>query len=113
MRPGSFSAEEQFGTVFAGTALLDWLRDRDVDTITLLGHMTDDCVLASGAIDLVDEAGPVDARTVHTTLLALLHSTWAAVADTDQWSQAVASGAALTGSDLVVSATQGAARLAG
>jgi nicotinamidase-related amidase len=125
--PGSFSAEKQYGTVFAGTGLLDWLRERDVDTITLVGYMTNNCVLASaaeaethglsvevlsdatGAIDLVNEAGSADARTVHTTLLALLHSNWAAVTDTDQWSQAVGTGAALTGSNLVVSATHAAA----
>jgi nicotinamidase-related amidase len=130
LQPGTFRAEKQYGTVFAGTGLLDWLRERDVDTITLVGYMTNNCVLASaaeaethglsaevlsdatGAIALTNEAGSVDARTVHTTLLALLHSNWAAVADTDQWTQAVGAGTALPGSNLVVSATQGAARTA-
>jgi nicotinamidase-related amidase len=124
VQPGSFSAEKQFGTVFAGTGLLDWLRERDVDTITLVGYMTNNCVLASaaeaethglavevlsdatGAIDLSNEAGSVDARTVHTTLLALLHSNWAAVADTARWSEAVSAGTALAGSNLVVSASR-------
>jgi nicotinamidase-related amidase len=130
LRPGSFHAEKQYGTVFAGTGLVDWLREQDVDTITLVGYMTNNCVLASaaeaethglavevladatGAIGLSNAAGSVDARTVHTTLLALLHSNWAAVADTDEWTQAIEAGTALPGSDLVVSATQGAARSA-
>jgi nicotinamidase-related amidase len=128
VQPGSFHAEKRYGTVFAGTGLLDWLRERDVDTLSLVGYMTNNCVLASaaeaethglsvevlsdatGAIDISNEAGSVDARTVHTTLLALLHSNWAAVADTDQWTRAVTAGTALSGSNLVVSATQGAAR---
>jgi nicotinamidase-related amidase len=125
---GAFRSEKQFGTVFAGTGLRDWLRERDVDTITLVGFMTNNCVLASaaeaethglavevlsdatGAIALSNEAGSVDARTLHTTLMALLHSNWAAVTDTDGWVQAVGSGAPLAGSNLVVSAMQGAAR---
>ena len=125
---GAFRSEKQFGTVFAGTGLRDWLRERDVDTITLVGFMTNNCVLASaaeaethglavevlsdatGAIALSNEAGSVDARTLHTTLMALLHSNWAAVTDTDGWLRAVGSGAPLAGSNLVVSATQGAAR---
>lgn len=125
---GAFRSEKQFGTVFAGTGLRDWLRERDVDTIALVGFMTNNCVLASaaeaethglavevlsdatGAIALSNEAGSVDARTLHTTLMALLHSNWAAVTDTDGWVQAVGSGAPLAGSNLVVSATQGAAR---
>ena len=125
---GAFRSEKQFGTVFAGTGLRDWLRERDVDTITIVGFMTNNCVLASaaeaethglavevlsdatGAIALSNEAGSVDARTLHTTLMALLHSNWAAVTDTDGWLRAVGSGAPLAGSNLVVSAMQGAAR---
>lgn len=127
LQPGVFRAEKQFGTVFAGTGLVDWLRDGDIDTITLVGYMTNNCVLASaaeaethglsveilsdatGAINITNEAGSTDARTVHTTLLALLNSNWAAVADTARWTDAVRSGAALEKSNLVVSALQGAA----
>ncbi len=125
---GAFRSEKRFGTVFAGTGLRDWLREQDVDTIALVGFMTNNCVLATaaeaethglsvevlsdatGAIALANEAGSVDARTLHTTLMALLHSNWAAVTDTEGWVQAVGSGDGLPGSNLVVSATQGAAR---
>jgi nicotinamidase-related amidase len=123
----AFRAEKQFGTVFAGTGLLDALRERDVDTITLVGYMTNNCVLASaaeaethglavevlsdatGAIALGNEAGTVDARTVHTVLLALLQSNWAAVTDTAGWVAALGSSDALPGSNLVASATRGRA----
>ncbi|MBB2914093.1 nicotinamidase-related amidase [Streptosporangium becharense] len=124
------SVVKQYGTVFAGTDLLAWLRDRQIDTITLVGYMTNNCVLASaaeaethglaaevlsdatGAINIANEAGFADAKTVHTTLLALFNSNFAAVADTATWSGAVAAGRPLPKSDLGTSAVTGAQRAA-
>ncbi|MBO0984530.1 isochorismatase family protein [Rathayibacter sp. SD072] len=121
------SITKQYGTVFAGTDLLARLRERDVDTITLVGYMTNNCILASaaeaethgltaevlsdatGAIAISNAAGSVDAETVHTTLLALLNSNFAAVGTTDEWIDAVSTGAALPKSDLGSSAVAGAA----
>ncbi|NQX05462.1 isochorismatase family protein [Rathayibacter sp. VKM Ac-2856] len=121
------SITKQYGTVFAGTDLLAWLREHDVDTITLVGYMTNNCILASaaeaethglsaevlsdatGAIAISNAAGSVDAETVHTTLLALLNSNFAAVASTAAWTEALASGEALPQSDLGSSAVAGAA----
>jgi nicotinamidase-related amidase len=119
------SLVKQFGSAYAGTDLAEWLRKHDVDTVTLAGYMTNNCVLASaveaeflgfttevlsdatGAINLANEAGSADAKTVHTTLLALLNSNWAAVADTDTWTDALAAQRALPGSDLGSSAVAG------
>ena len=121
------SITKQYGTVFAGTDLLAWLREHDVDTITLVGYMTNNCILASaaeaethglaaevlsdatGAIAISNAAGSVDAETVHTTLLALLNSNFAAVGTTDEWIDAVSADAALPKSDLGSSAVAGAA----
>ncbi|MFB2585882.1 isochorismatase family protein [Herbiconiux liukaitaii] len=119
---------KSYGSVFAGTDLAEWLREREIDTVTLVGYMTNNCVLASaveaeyagfaievlsdatGAIHLANDAGSADARTVHETLMALLHSNWAAVTDTAAWTSAVDAGASLTGSDLGSSAAAGAGR---
>ncbi|MEU8242400.1 cysteine hydrolase family protein [Actinoplanes missouriensis] len=116
---------KSYSSVFAGTGLDDRLRDQGVDTVTFVGFMTNNCVLASaaaaeplgfavevlsdatGAINLSNEAGSVTAQQVHETLMALLHSNFAAVADTATWTAAVDAGAALPGSNLVVSATAG------
>jgi nicotinamidase-related amidase len=124
------SVVKQYGTVFAGTDLLAWLREREIDTITLVGYMTNNCVLASaaeaethglaaevlsdatGTINIANEAGFADAKTVHTTLLTLLNSNFAAVADTTTWSGAVAAGRPLPKSDLGTSAVTGAQRAA-
>ena len=120
------SIVKQYGTVFAGTDLLAWLEGRGIDTITLVGYMTNNCVLASaaeaethglaaevlsdatGAISIANDAGFADARTVHTTLMSLLNSNFAAVADTATWSGAAAAGRSLPKSDLGSSAVSGA-----
>jgi nicotinamidase-related amidase len=116
---------KQFSSIFADTGLEAWLRGQDIDTITLVGYMTNNCVIASasaaeplgfavevlsdatGAIDLANDAGIASARQVHETLMALLHSNWAAVADTATWTEALRTGTALTKSDLITSAAQG------
>jgi nicotinamidase-related amidase len=121
------SVVKEYGSVYAGTDVTAWLRKHDVDTVTLVGYMTNNCVLASaveaeflgfstevlsdatGAINLANDAGSADAKTVHTTLLALLNSNWAAVADTDTWTQALAAQQRLTGSDIGSSAVAGLA----
>jgi nicotinamidase-related amidase len=124
------SVVKRYGTVFAGTDLLAWLREREIDTITLVGYMTNNCVLASaaeaethglaaevlsdatGAINIANEAGFADAKTVHTTLMALFNSNFAAVADTTTWSDAVAAKESLPRPDLGASAVTGAQRAA-
>jgi len=119
------SVTKEFGSVYAGTDLADWLRGQGIDTVTLVGYMTNNCVLASaveaeylgfitevlsdatGAINLANEAGFADARSVHLTLMALLNSNWARVAPTEAWSAAVAAHLPLEGSDLGRSAQAG------
>lgn len=116
---------KQFSSIFADTGLDAWLRGQGIDTITLVGYMTNNCVIASaaaaeplgfavevlsdatGAIDLANAAGTAPARQVHETLMALLHSNWAAVADTAAWTTALSAGAPLDKSDLITSAAQG------
>lgn len=121
------SVVKQYGSVYAGTELTAWLHEHDVDTITLVGYMTNNCILgsaveaeglgfttevlsdATGAINIANDAGSADARTVHTTLLALLNSNWASVGTTDAWIAALTTHQALPGSDLGTSAAAGAA----
>lgn len=109
-------------SVFTSEPLLGWLADEGIDTVTLTGFMTNNCVLATaaaaeplglavevlrdatGAIPLSNEAGSVSAREVHETLMALLHSNWARVADVPTWAAALAQGEALPGSNLIASA---------
>ncbi len=122
------SLTKQYGSVYADTDLAQWLRDQNVDTVTLVGYMTNNCILgsaveaeaigfttevlsdATGAINIANDAGFADARTVHRTLLALLNSNWASVGTTEAWAAALTAGQALPGSDLGTSAATGTAR---
>jgi nicotinamidase-related amidase len=114
-------------SVFEGTGLVEWLRAEGIDTITLTGYMTNNCVLASaaaaeplgfavevlsdatGAIPLSNDAGSSSAAQIHDMLMALLNSNWAAVATTDAWTAAVQTGASLPTSNLAESAMAGRA----
>lgn len=116
---------KSYASVFAGTGLTDWVRTHEVDTITLVGYMTNNCVLgtaadaeplglavevlsdATGAIHLANKAGSVTAQQLHETLMVLLHSNFAAVATTDDWTAAVTERTALPKGDLGSSAIQG------
>ena len=116
---------KEFGSVYAGTGLADWLREQGADTITLTGYMTHNCDLASsveseglgftaeilsdatGATHLANEAGHVSAQDLHTTLMTLFNANFAAVATVEQWTSAARSGRALAKNDLVTSAVTG------
>jgi nicotinamidase-related amidase len=118
-------------SVFAGTDVAGWLAGQGVDTITVVGYMTNNCDIATaaaaeelglavevlsdatGAIHLANEAGKVSAEQLHDALLVLLQSNFAAVATTDAWVAAVESGQALPKSDLGTSAMQGRSAFAG
>jgi len=120
------SVVKKYGSIYADTDVAAWLREHDIDTVTLVGYMTNNCVLASavegeglgfntevlsdatGAVNLANEAGAADAKTIHTTLMTLLNSNWASVVTTDVWSDALAGTELLSGSDLGSSAVAGA-----
>lgn len=117
---------KKFGSVYADTDVEQWVRDNEVDTVTLVGFMTNNCVIgsavegeqrgfvtevlsdATGAINLSNSAGTADAKSVHNTMMALLNSNYAAVGTTEQWTNAVSSNAAMGRSNLIESALQGA-----
>jgi nicotinamidase-related amidase len=117
---------KEYGSVYAGTDLLAWLQENAIDTITLVGYMTNNCILATaaeseihgiaaevlsdatGAISIGNEAGYVNAQTVHTTLMALMNSNFAAVAPTDTWISALLDEQGLLKDNLVTSAMSGA-----
>ncbi len=121
---------KSYASVFAGTDFEVWLRENDVEAITVVGYMTNNCDLAtaaaaeplgfgvevlsdaSGAVHLANEVGQVDAQQLHETLMVLLHSNFAAVATTNDWAQAVETDTMLPKSDLGSSAMQGRAAFA-
>lgn len=131
LKPSWKRVTKDKSSVFAGTDVAAWLDEQGVDTITIVGFMTNNCDIATavgaeelglaaeilsdatGAIHLANEAGKVSADQLHQTLLVLLHSNLAAVASTAAWAEAVAAGTALPKSDLGTSAMQGRSVFAG
>ncbi|WP_160075232.1 isochorismatase family protein [Pseudoclavibacter sp. 8L] len=129
-RPEWKAITKRFSSVFAETDLLAWLRAADVDTVTFVGYMTNNCIIASaaaaeelgidvevlsdatGAINLANSAGFASAKTVHSTLMALLQSNLAAVAASGDWMAAVEAGHPLPKDDLPTSAVAGVGRSA-
>jgi len=125
LKPTSKHVSKAASSVFAGTDVATWLADQQVNTVTIVGYMTNNCDLAtaveaeglgltaeilsdaSGAVHLANEVGSVSAEQLHQTLMVLLHSNFAAVATTEVWTEAVRNGHALPKGDLPTSATQG------
>lgn len=121
----SMRVSKSVASVFEGTGLTEWLRTEGIDTITLSGYMTNNCVVASaaaaeplgftvevlsdatGAIPLSNDVGSASASQVHETLMTVLSSNWAAVATTDAWGDAVQAGTTLPRSNLAESAMAG------
>ena len=121
---------KQYGSVFAGTELAERFRGLGVDTITIVGYMTNNCDLATaveaeglgfqceilsdatGAVHLANEAGSVSAQTVHASLMVLLQSNFASVSTTAHWVEALEAGAPLPKSNLVTSALDGRSAVA-
>ena len=125
VRPTWKETTKQVASALDDTSVVDWLRDRDIETITLVGYMTNNCVIgtaagaeplgfavevlsdATGAIHLTNSTGSIPAEQVHQTLMTLLNSNFAAVATTEHWLAAVEQDEVLAGSNLVSSATDG------
>lgn len=125
------STVKRFGSIYADTDIAAWLREQEVDTVTLVGYMTNNCIIASavegeglevttevlsdatGAINIANDAGFAPAETVHRTIMAVLNSNLAAVATTDAWTEALHGSTPLPKSDLGSSAVTGAQRAAG
>lgn len=127
MRESSwFISTKQVSSALNDAQLVQWLRDQKVNTLTLIGYMTNNCLLAtaahaellgfavevisdaSGAIHLKNSAGEVSAQQVHETLMVLLSSNWAAVGSTASWKQSLSTQNPLASSDLGSSALAGA-----
>ncbi|MGN6743157.1 MAG: cysteine hydrolase family protein [Amnibacterium sp.] len=117
-RPRDLLLTKQTVSCFASTDLGERLDDLGVDTVTIAGYMTQHCdestardaadrgllveVLAdaTGTLPLATPSGTISARSLHETSLLVLHSGFAAVVPTTDWTAAVAAGVPTTGADL-------------
>ena len=109
-RPRDHWLEKTLPSAFAGTDLAAWLVAHGIDTVTVAGYMTHNCDAstimeglhrgltmeflrdASGAVPYRNAAGHASAEDIHRVFGVVLHSRFAAVADTDDWIAAMAAG---------------------
>ncbi|WP_339746773.1 isochorismatase family protein, partial [uncultured Rubinisphaera sp.] len=88
---------------FTGTSLEEWLRENDIDTVTIAGYMTHMCCDttarqavhrgltveflsdATGTLALSNEAGEVTAEELHRSILCAQQMMLSEVLDVKTW----------------------------
>lgn len=104
------AVQKALPSAFAGTPLQEWLQSSGVDTLTLVGFLTHNCIDstarealhrgyrvevlsdATGTVALRNPVGAVSAEDLHRHTLLVLQSRFAAVLSTADWEKAVESG---------------------
>jgi len=110
-RPRDHYVEKALPSAYAGTDLADWLREQRIDTLSVTGYMTHNCVDstvkqalhsglavevlydATGSLSYANRAGSVSAEQIHRTHAVVWQSRFAAVLNTDEWIECLRSGA--------------------
>jgi len=123
-RPYDVLLHKTLPSAFTETGLAQWLVEKQIDTLSVLGYMTHNCDAstiieathrglkveflgdASGSLPYANEAGHASAEEIHRVFSVVFHSRFAAVVSTDQWLAAVAEGAALQRSSIPLSNQQ-------
>jgi nicotinamidase-related amidase len=103
MRPRDHYVEKNLPSAFAGTELASWLERARIDTLSVVGYMTHNCVDstvkqafhagltaeclydATGSVPYANSAGRASARRIHEAVSVVMHSRFAAVLNTDDW----------------------------
>ena len=104
-RPRELLVEKSLPGSFTGTPLEGWLREHDVDTITIAGYMTHMCCDttarqavhrgltveflcdATGTLDLSNAAGDVTAEELHRSILCAQQMMLSEVLDVATWGE--------------------------
>lgn len=95
--------EKKLPSAFAGTNLADWLNEHQIDTLTVIGYMTHNCVDstikhafhsglsveflsdAAGSLPYINKAGSASAEEIHRSFSIAMQARFAAVMGTDEW----------------------------
>jgi len=112
-RPCDLMIEKNQTSALNGTVLGAWLREREIDTVTVVGYMTHNCDTATtlqaaqegwkvellhdacGSVSYANAAGNATAEEIHRIYTVVMHTGFAAIASTAEWLIAVKCGAAL------------------
>jgi nicotinamidase-related amidase len=95
--------EKTLPSAFAGTDLAAWIAANEIDTLTVIGYMTHNCISstvqhalhaglavevlydATGAVSYANKAGNVTAEQIHRAFNVVFQSRFAAVLETIEW----------------------------
>lgn len=129
-RPYDHFIEKTLPSSFAGTDLADWLAAHQIDTLSVLGYMTQNCNIstvlhaahaglkveylndATGALPYENDAGYASAEEIYRAFGVDMQARFAAVVSTDDWIAAVKAGQPLAGGSIVASNKKARARAA-
>jgi len=109
-RPHDHYLRKTLPSAYPETDLAQWLSERNIDTITVVGYMTHNCDAstinhavhngtaveflhdASGSVPYRNQAGLVSAEEIHRVFSVVLQSRFAAVMSTADWVRSVETG---------------------
>lgn len=110
-RPHEHHINKALPSVFTDTDLVQWLAEHRIDTLTIVGYMTQNCNAstifearhrnlnvefladASGAVPYANRAGHASAEEIHRVFSVVFESNFGAVLSTAEWMAALLSGA--------------------
>jgi nicotinamidase-related amidase len=90
-------------SVFSGAGFEDWLKEHNIDTLTVIGYMTQNCndstmreamhkgysveflPDAAGSLSYQNKAGRATAEEMHRIVTVIMESAYAATMSTDEW----------------------------
>lgn len=129
-RPRDHHIEKKLPSAFFGTDLADWIKENSIDTLTVIGYMTHNCVDstikhalhaglaveflpdAAGSVPYENSAGYASAEQIHNAFCIVLQSRFAAVVNTAEWIELARSGKLPDRSTILRSNQRGTTRAA-
>lgn len=111
-RPRDHLIEKTMASSFVGTDLGHWLREHEINTLTVVGYMTHNCDDstvrqaahegwkveflhdAAGSVPYTNAIGTATAEEIHRVFTVVMHTGFAAVLSTEEWLGALTSGKA-------------------
>lgn len=113
--------EKSLASALTGTGLGAWLREREIDTLSVVGYMTHNCddstvrqarhegwnveLLhdAAGSVPYANALGAATAEEIHRVFTVVMNTGFAAVVSTAEWLAAIERGEALQADNIYLS----------
>ncbi|SHH35862.1 cysteine hydrolase family protein [Pollutimonas bauzanensis] len=120
-RRADHRVNKSMASAFTGTGLAQWLAEKAIDTLAVVGYMTHNCCAATiyhashdglnvefladaaGAPSYENAAGSASAEEIHRVFSTVFHSSFAAVTTTENWIAAVNGGRAIERDNIYLS----------